>query len=98
MEANGNKHLAATVTKAEKDKDDATDEDLERRRTLLEDIEAATGTEAVTRTEKRDAISIGTEVATVKEDLDVRRKKGRAVGVHGTIALAATTPSATAAH
>lgn len=98
MDANGNKHLAATVMTAETDTDGATDEDLERPRTLLGDIVAATGTGAVTRTEKGDAINIGTEVATVKEDLDVRRKKGRAVGVHGTIALATKTPSATAAH
>lgn len=86
------------MTTAETDKDGATDEDLEPQRTLLGDIEAVIGTEAVTRTEKGDAINIGTEVATVKEDLDVRRKKRRAVGVHGTIALATTIPSVTAAH
>lgn len=95
MEANRNKHLAATVTIAEKDKNGAIDEDLERRRTLPGDIVAATGT--VTRTVKEDVIEIGTEVATAKEDLDVLRKKERAVGVHGTVALAMTTPSATAA-
>lgn len=92
MEANKNKHLAATVTIAEKDKDGATDEDLERRTTLLGDIVAVTGTE------KEDVIEIGTEMATVKEDLDVPPKKERAVGVHGTIAPAMTIPSATAAH
>lgn len=98
MEANKHKHLAATLTIAEKDTDDGTDEDLERRRILLEDIEAETGTEALTRTEKGDAINIETEVATANEDLGVRQKKRRAVGVHDTIALATTTPSATAAH
>lgn len=98
MDANVNKHLAATVTTAETDTDGATDEDLERPRTLLGDIVAATGTEAVIRTEKGDAINIETEVATVKEDLGVSRKKRRAVGVHGTIALATTTLSAIAAH
>lgn len=91
-------HLAATATIAEKDKDDAIDEDPERRRTLLGDIEAVTGTEAAIRTEKGGVTNIGAEAATVKEDLGVRRKKGRVVGAHGTIALARTTPSATAAH
>ncbi|GFP54877.1 FHA domain-containing protein DDL [Trichoderma asperellum] len=51
-------HLAATVTIAEKDKDGATDEDLERRTTLLGDIVAVTGTE------KEDVIEIGTEMVT----------------------------------
>lgn len=97
MEANGYKHLAATVTRAEKDTSDGTDADLERRRILLGDIEAETGIEAVTSTEKGDGINTEAEVATANEDLGVRQKK-RTVGVHDTIALATTTPSATAAH
>lgn len=98
MEANGHKHLAATVTTAEKDKNDGTDEDLERPRILLGDTEVETGTEAETRIEKGDVINTGTEVTTVNEDLGVRQKKRTAVGVHDTIALATMTPSATAAH
>lgn len=80
------------MTIAEKGKDGATDEDHEHRRTRHGDIVA------VTETEKEDATEMGTEVATVKEGLDVLLKQERAVGIHGTIALAMTTPSATAAH
>jgi hypothetical protein len=105
MEANENKLLAAIVTIAETDKGDATDEDLERQRTLLGDIEAVIGIEAIkTEAIRTEAIGtergdvIGTELATETEDLDEVRKKGRAVGVHGTIDPATTTLSAIAAH